>query len=75
MHSSDMVLMLDMEGIAASAGSACQAKALERSHVLESIGLSEQDAKSSLRFSLGKDTTVEELDRTIEILVKLVKRK
>ena len=74
--SADLLIMLDMEGIAVSAGSACSAKSAspEPSHVLRAIGLSEKDAKSSIRFSFGRQTTKEDIDRALEVLVKLVKR-
>ena len=74
--SADLLIMLDMEGIAVSAGSACLAKSAspEPSYVLRAIGLSEKDAKSSIRFSFGRQTTKEDIDRALEVLVKLVKR-
>ena len=74
--SADLLIMLDMEGIAVSAGSACSAKSAspEPSHVLRAIGLSEKDAKSSIRFSFGRQTTKGDIDRALEVLVKLVKR-
>ena len=74
--SADLLIMLDMEGIAVSAGSACSAKSAspEPSYVLRAIGLSEKDAKSSIRFSFGRQTTKEDIDRALEVLVKLVKR-
>ena len=74
--SADLLIMLDMEGIAVSAGSACSAKSAspEPSYVLRAIGLSEKDAKSSIRFSFGRQTTKEDIDRVLEVLVKLVKR-
>jgi len=69
----DLIVMLDGEGIAVSAGSACQSKALSYSHVLLAIGLSEKDAQSSLRFSFGKYTTKKDIDYTVSVLVKLKK--
>ncbi|MBI5401290.1 cysteine desulfurase [Candidatus Wolfebacteria bacterium] len=66
-----MIIALDSEGIAVSAGSACSAKALKPSHVLRAIGLSEKDASSSLRFTLSKLTTEEEIDTALEKLIKL----
>ncbi len=71
-RAADLIMALDMEGIAASAGSACQSKALAESHVLSALGLSKKDAQSSLRFSFGKYTTKEEVDTVLDILVKLV---
>lgn len=59
---------LDMEGIAVSSGSACSSGSLEPSHVILAIGVKEELAHSSTRFSLGVDTTKEELDYTVEKL-------
>src|SRR3989344_8337343 len=73
-NSADLLLLLDQEGIAVSAGSACESKAQTDSHVLRALGLSVAQTRSSLRFSLGQATTRDDLDRVIEVLVKLVKR-
>mgnify|MGYP001561727442 CR=1 FL=1 len=74
-NSADLLMMLDMEGIAVSAGSACQARGISGpSYVLRAMGLSEQDAKSSIRFSFGRQTTKEDIDYALEILVKLVNK-
>ena len=73
-NSADLLLLLDQEGIAVSAGSACESKAQTDSHVLRALGLSAAQTRSSLRFSLGRATTKDDLDRAIEVLVKLVKR-
>ncbi|MBI1754753.1 cysteine desulfurase [Candidatus Azambacteria bacterium] len=73
-NAAELIVALDMEGIAVSAGSACQSKALAESHVLSAIGLSKKDAKSSLRFSFGNYTTKEDLDAVLDILVKLEKK-
>lgn len=70
----DLIVMLDSEGIAVSAGSACQSKALAFSHVLSAIGLSEKDARSSIRFSFGTYTTKKDIDRVVAVLVKLIKQ-
>lgn len=69
-----MLVSLDMVGVAVSTGSACSSKVLEPSHVLMAMGLSPEVAHSSLRFSLGKETTKKDLDYTISELVKIVKR-
>lgn len=60
-----MLFSLDEQGIYASVGSACSASSEEPSHVLKALGISEADARSSLRFSLGRETTREEIDRTL----------
>ena len=67
-----MLLNLDMEGIAASTGSACSSSSLEPSHVLLSLGLSPELAHGSLRFTLGRYTKEEEIDYVLEILPKIV---
>ena len=69
-----MLLSLDMEGIAASTGSACSSSTLEPSHVLLAIGLPHEIAHGSLRFSLGRWTTDEDIDRLLETLPVIVER-
>ncbi|THF88650.1 cysteine desulfurase [Deinococcus sp. KSM4-11] len=65
-----LLMNLDMLGIAASAGSACSAGTMQPSHVLTAIGLSEADARSSLRFSFGAATTGTEVDEAARALVQ-----
>lgn len=67
-----MLLHLDMLGIAASSGSACTSGSLDPSHVLLAIGLSHEIAHGSLRLSLGKENTEQEIDRVLEVLPKIV---
>ncbi len=69
-----ILLNLDMEGIAASTGSACSSSNLEPSHVLLSIGLSHEFAHGSVRFSMGKHTTKDDLDYVVEVLPGIVKK-
>ena len=69
-----ILLGLDMAGIAASSGSACSSGSLEPSHVLLALGQSAEVARGSLRLTLGKDNTQEQVDYLIEVLVDLVKR-
>ncbi len=69
-----MLLHLDMEGICASTGSACTSGSLEPSHVLLSMGLSHQLAHGSLRLSLGKWTTGEDVERVLETLPGIVSK-
>ncbi|MFC1915142.1 cysteine desulfurase NifS [Chloroflexota bacterium] len=69
-----MCLSLDLEGICASTGSACSSGSLEASHVLLALGLPHEQAHASLRFSLGKWTTEEEIDRVLEVLPRIVAR-
>lgn len=61
-----MVIALDMKGIAVSTGAACSSGAVEPSHVLTAIGLSAEDARASIRFSLGRHTTAAEIDYALE---------
>lgn len=69
-----MLISLDMAGVAVSTGSACSSGTLEPSHVLLALGLSPERAHSSLRFTLGRETTKKDLDYTVEQLVKIVER-
>jgi len=67
-----MLLNLDLEGICASTGSACSSSSLEPSHVLLALGLSHEQAHGSLRFSLGKWTIEEEIERVLDVLPGIV---
>lgn len=67
-----MLLNLDLEGICASTGSACSSSSLEPSHVLLAMGLSHEQAHGSLRFSLGKWTTEEEIERVLDVLPSII---
>jgi cysteine desulfurase len=67
-----LLIQLDLHGVAASQGSACSSGALEPSRILLAMGLSQNLAKSSLRFSLSRFTTEEEIDATVELLAALV---
>jgi cysteine desulfurase len=71
----EMLLMaLDLEGVAASSGSACSSGAVEPSHVLTAMGLSADVAGPSVRFSLGRDTTEADVDRALEVFPAVVER-
>ncbi|HEV3049986.1 MAG TPA: aminotransferase class V-fold PLP-dependent enzyme, partial [Longimicrobium sp.] len=71
----EMLLMaLDMEGIAASSGSACSSGAVEPSHVLLAMGLPAEIAGPSVRFSLGRDTTQSDIGRVLEVFPRVVER-
>ena len=67
-----MLLNLDLEGICASTGSACSSSSLEPSHVLLAMGLSHEQAHGSLRFTLGKWTTEEEIEQVLDVLPRIV---
>ena len=69
-----ILLGLDMAGIAASSGSACSSGSLEPSHVLLALGQSAEIARGSLRLTLGRDNTEEEVEYLLEVLVDLVQR-
>jgi cysteine desulfurase len=67
-----LVIHLDMQGVAASTGSACSSKSLEPSHVLTSIGIKHADAHGSLRLSLGRENTSAEVDYVARVLPGIV---
>lgn len=69
-----LLIMLDMKGICASSGSACTSGSLDPSHVLLAIGLPHEIAHGSLRLTLGKETTKEDIDATIEAIKEIVAR-
>ncbi len=62
------VIAMDLRGIACSTGAACSSGSLEPSHVLSAIGLKPEQARSSIRFSLGRLNTPEDIDQTLEVL-------
>ena len=67
-----LLLRLDLAGVAASSGSACTSGALDPSHVLMALGLTEAQAQGSLRLTLGTDTTAEEIDAVLDRLPPIV---
>lgn len=67
------ILELEKYGIYASSGSACSAREGAVSHVLKAIGRSQEMARSALRFSLGRGTTKKDLNRTIEMLLRIMR--
>jgi cysteine desulfurase len=69
-----LLIALDLQGLACSTGAACSSGSTEPSHVLLAAGLSRDDARSSLRFSLGRLTTGADIDRAIEIIPAVVRR-
>ena len=69
-----MCLNLDMAGICASTGSACSSESLEPSHVLLAMGVEPVKAHGSLRFTLGKWTTDEEIDKVLEVLPRIISK-
>ena len=69
-----LLVLLDLAGVAASLGSACAAGAPEPSHVLRAMGLDADAARSSLRLSLGPDTTPGDVDTVVDLLPRLVRQ-
>lgn len=69
-----LLIMLDMEGIAASSGSACTSGSLDPSHVLLAIGLPHEIAHGSLRLTLSAETTKEDIDFTVDTIKRIVER-
>jgi len=69
-----LVINLDLEGIAVSTGSACSEGNVDPSHVLLAMGLSKQQASSSIRFSFGRFNEEKDVDRVLEVLPRIVER-
>jgi cysteine desulfurase len=69
-----VLLFLDMQGIAASSGSACMSDAFGQSHVIDAMGVDPMMANSAIRFGLGYDNTCEDVDRVLETLPAIVKK-
>ena len=69
-----VLLSLDMQGVAASAGSACTTGNSEPSHVLLAMGLTADEARGTVRFSLSRFTTEEEVERTVALVREIVPR-
>jgi cysteine desulfurase len=69
-----LLIALDLEGVCASSGSACMVGSIVPSHVLLAMGVARENAQSTVRFSLGKETTDEEIDETITRLDVVVQR-
>jgi len=69
-----VLMALDLAGIAASSGSACTSGSLEPSHVLTAMGISDELARGSLRVTVGKDNTLAEMDRFLDVLPGIIAR-
>lgn len=70
----DLLIALDLAGVAVSTGAACAAGSPEPSHVLKAMGFPRERVNSAIRFSLGRDTTAEEIDRTVEAVTTAVEQ-
>lgn len=69
-----LLMLLDQQGICASSGSACTSGSLEPSHVLRAIGLDDEAAHGSVRLTVGKDTSAEDIDHVLTVLPPMVER-
>ena len=67
-----LLVTLDLRGICISGGSACMSGSLENSHVLKAMGITDEELKGSFRISIGKDTTIEEIDYFVENLIEVI---
>ncbi|MEX2546266.1 MAG: aminotransferase class V-fold PLP-dependent enzyme, partial [Chloroflexota bacterium] len=68
----DVVMKLDLVGIACSTGSACTTGSTEPSHVLTALGYPEEEARGSLRLTLGRTTTEADIDRAVELIPETI---
>jgi cysteine desulfurase len=69
-----LVIALDLKGLAVSTGAACSSGAIEPSHVLTAMGLRSDRAKASIRFSLGKQNTEEDVDFALSLIPEVLTR-
>ena len=69
-----LLMGLDLEGVSASSGSACMVGSIQASHVLLAMGVSEERARATVRFSLGRHTSEVEIDATLEALSRVLSR-
>jgi cysteine desulfurase len=69
-----LLIALDLKGLACSTGAACSSGAVEPSHVLTALGLPSEEARASLRFSLGRHTTEQEIDFTLQVVPSAVEQ-
>jgi cysteine desulfurase len=67
-----LMMQLDEAGVICAVGSACSASNDEPSHVLKALGLNDSEARSSLRFTMGRSTTAQEIEKTVDMLAKIV---
>ena len=72
MENTALLYKMDLKGVCFAAGSACASASVKPSHVLTAMGLSEEEAKNSVRISFGKDNTKEEVEKAAKIFVETV---
>ena len=75
MDSEEFIIKMDMAGVAISSGSACAARSLEPSYAIEALGFSRKRAKESVRITMGRFTSKNEVDKFLELALKLFKNK
>ena len=68
------MILLDRGGVLASHGSACASGSMELSRVLLNMGIDPKDVRSSVRFSICRNTTLEEIDKALKIIISVVKK-
>ena len=73
-NADDLVIAMDMEGVSISSGAACSSGKPDPSHVLLAMGLSEKEARSTVRFSLGSDVDCSDIEKAAAVYVKAVQR-
>jgi len=69
-----LIISLDLKGLACSTGAACSSGSVEPSHVLTAIGLTADEARSSIRFSLGRHTKADEIDYALRVVPAAVEQ-
>jgi cysteine desulfurase len=69
-----LLINLDLEGVAVSTGSACSSGTLEPSPVIRALGVSDEVARGSIRFSFGKDNTEDDVEYVVDVLSRAVER-
>jgi cysteine desulfurase len=67
-----MLMLLDMQGVAVSTGSACSSKSLKASHVLSALGIEDEFIHGSLRMSLGRENTMDDIDHVVDALQETI---